>query len=118
MSEGVVALLEPFIDTIIICSMTGLVLVTTGVWHERTPTELSVTGGDSSYVVLNDKGRYTPVEPPAELRVEDGRVVNAKGAFAVRYAWHDVPVQRLYTDEAETKPFSGVLLPAGCWSTT
>ena len=31
--EGIVALLEPFIDTIIICSMTGLVLVTTGAWE-------------------------------------------------------------------------------------
>ena len=30
--EGYVALLEPFIDTIIICSMTGLVVVITGAW--------------------------------------------------------------------------------------
>ena len=32
-SEGVVALLEPFIDTIIICTMTGLALVLTGAWQ-------------------------------------------------------------------------------------
>jgi len=31
--EGVVALLEPFIDTIIVCTMTGLVLVVTGAWE-------------------------------------------------------------------------------------
>ncbi|MBK1834313.1 amino acid carrier protein [Roseibacillus ishigakijimensis] len=31
-SEGVVALLEPFIDTVIICLMTALVIVVTGVW--------------------------------------------------------------------------------------
>jgi len=31
--EGYVALLEPFIDTIVICSMTGLVIVLTGAWH-------------------------------------------------------------------------------------
>lgn len=30
--EGVVALLEPFIDTLIICTMTGLVIVSTGSW--------------------------------------------------------------------------------------
>jgi alanine or glycine:cation symporter, AGCS family len=30
--EGVVALLEPFIDTLIVCSITGLVIVTTGAW--------------------------------------------------------------------------------------
>ena len=31
-SEGVVALLEPFIDTVVICLMTALVIVTTGIW--------------------------------------------------------------------------------------
>ena len=30
--EGIVALLEPFIDTVVICTMTSLVLVITGVW--------------------------------------------------------------------------------------
>ena len=34
-SEGMVAILEPFIDTIIICSLTGLVLLSTGVWNEK-----------------------------------------------------------------------------------
>jgi AGCS family alanine or glycine:cation symporter len=34
-SEGLVALLEPFIDTIIICSLTGLVLLSSGVWSEK-----------------------------------------------------------------------------------
>ncbi|MFY7992846.1 MAG: alanine/glycine:cation symporter family protein [Bacteriovoracaceae bacterium] len=32
--EGVVALLEPFIDTIIICSITALALLATGAWHQ------------------------------------------------------------------------------------
>ncbi len=30
--EGIVALAEPFIDTITICTMTGLVIITTGAW--------------------------------------------------------------------------------------
>lgn len=34
-SEGMVAILEPFIDTIIICSITGLVLLSSGVWSEK-----------------------------------------------------------------------------------
>jgi AGCS family alanine or glycine:cation symporter len=34
-SEGLVAILEPFIDTIIICSLTGLVLLSSGVWNEK-----------------------------------------------------------------------------------
>jgi AGCS family alanine or glycine:cation symporter len=32
--EGLVALLEPFIDTIIVCAMTGLVIVVTGAWND------------------------------------------------------------------------------------
>ena len=32
--EGIVALLEPFIDTIIVCTMTGLVIVVTGAYLE------------------------------------------------------------------------------------
>jgi alanine or glycine:cation symporter, AGCS family len=34
-SEGMVAILEPFIDTILICSLTGLVLLSSGVWNEK-----------------------------------------------------------------------------------
>jgi AGCS family alanine or glycine:cation symporter len=32
--EGMVALLEPFIDTIIVCSTTALVIVVTGTWND------------------------------------------------------------------------------------
>jgi AGCS family alanine or glycine:cation symporter len=34
-SEGMVSLLEPFIDTIIICTLTGLVILSSGVWNEK-----------------------------------------------------------------------------------
>lgn len=34
-SEGMVAILEPFIDTILICTITGLVLLSSGVWNEK-----------------------------------------------------------------------------------
>jgi alanine or glycine:cation symporter, AGCS family len=33
-SEGIVALLEPFIDTVVVCTMTGLVIVITGVYAD------------------------------------------------------------------------------------
>lgn len=32
-SEGIVALLEPFIDTVVVCTLTGLVIVITGVYR-------------------------------------------------------------------------------------
>lgn len=34
-SEGMVAILEPFIDTLVICTITGLVILASGVWSEK-----------------------------------------------------------------------------------
>jgi AGCS family alanine or glycine:cation symporter len=34
-SEGMVSILEPFIDTIIICTLTGLVILSSGVWKDK-----------------------------------------------------------------------------------
>ena len=33
--EGMVSILEPFIDTIVICTITGLVILSSGVWKEK-----------------------------------------------------------------------------------
>ena len=49
-SEGLVALLEPFIDTIIICSLTGLVLLSSGVWNEKFDNQFQ----DTDLIVLAD----------------------------------------------------------------
>jgi len=38
-SEGMVSILEPFIDTIIICTLTGLVILSSGVWTEKFENE-------------------------------------------------------------------------------
>ncbi|MBO0607617.1 alanine/glycine:cation symporter family protein [Myceligenerans salitolerans] len=43
-SEGFVALLEPFIDTVVICTMTALTIVITGVW---------TTGGDDGVALTS-----------------------------------------------------------------
>ncbi|TMP45405.1 sodium:alanine symporter family protein [Pseudoalteromonas citrea] len=37
-SEGMVSILEPFIDTIVICTLTGLVILSSGVWTEKFDT--------------------------------------------------------------------------------
>jgi AGCS family alanine or glycine:cation symporter len=39
--EGIVALLEPFIDTIFICNLTAIVIVLTGVYADPTATDLN-----------------------------------------------------------------------------
>jgi AGCS family alanine or glycine:cation symporter len=49
-SEGLVALLEPFIDTIIICTLTGLVLLSSGVWNEKHENQFQ----DVDLIVLAD----------------------------------------------------------------
>ena len=108
-SEGVVGLVEPFIDTIVIVTMTCLVIIITGVYDERVPSEMTLDGGDLSYVVSSVDG-FEEAEAPAEIQVNDGRQTLGDGQAA--FAWHDLPVQRLYTDEAQTQPFSGTLDPA------
>jgi alanine or glycine:cation symporter, AGCS family len=40
-AEGMVSILEPFIDTLIICTLTGLVILSSGVWKEKFPTQFS-----------------------------------------------------------------------------
>jgi len=45
--EGVVALLEPFIDTVVVCSMTALVIVITGAWNNP----------DAAYVAAREAGQ-------------------------------------------------------------
>jgi AGCS family alanine or glycine:cation symporter len=110
-SEGVVALLEPFIDTLVICTMTGLVIVMTGVWKERVPTEIQFAGaGDLSYVEYSLEGRRATVTPTDDIRIENGmHVVTGPGAPLV--AWHEVELEQLFVDADHTIPFTGVIVP-------
>lgn len=110
-SEGVVALLEPFIDTIVICTMTGLVIVMTGVWNERHPTEIRLSGGDLSYITRSAEGVRSSVMPEGDLVILDGQHAQTEPG-APRLAWHEVEVERLFVDVAQTQPFSGVIQPA------
>ncbi len=51
--EGMVSILEPFIDTIVICTITGLVVLSSGVWMEKFENEFQ--RADMSFVA----GSYT-----------------------------------------------------------
>ncbi len=51
--EGVVAMMGPLIDTLIICTMTGLVILSTGVWHERRDIEVPVNAQSAITVVAS-----------------------------------------------------------------
>ena len=55
--EGMVSILEPFIDTIIICTITGLVILSSGVWKEKFDNEFQ--RADMNFVA----GTYSENEP-------------------------------------------------------
>ncbi|WP_420634472.1 alanine/glycine:cation symporter family protein [Candidatus Palauibacter sp.] len=108
-SEGVVALLEPFIDTIVIVTMTALVVIMTGAWNEQVDTEIALEGGDLSYVVLDEGGSSVPTDPTGTIRYTLGR----PGVTSEPHvAWHEVSVAQLFEDEAHDQPFSGAVDPA------
>jgi alanine or glycine:cation symporter, AGCS family len=56
-SEGMVAILEPFIDTIIICLLTGLAVLCSGVWTEKIQNDFQ----DTDLLVLESK--YDELNP-------------------------------------------------------
>ena len=59
-SEGMVSILEPFIDTIIICTVTGLVILSSGVWTEKfqnkfQPFDTEIVAGNYSDTVAEQR---------------------------------------------------------------
>jgi len=109
-AEGLVALLGPFIDTIIICSMTGLVILITGVLDERISTPMSLSSGEISYLVDSERGPVQTSSIPETIRVEEGRPV-ARAAEA-GFAWHDVRVNDFFVDANQEQPFNGEIRPS------
>lgn len=62
-SEGMVAILEPFIDTIVICTLTGLVILSSGVWTEKLPNRFQST----DMIVMADQYDDTKEEDRSKL---------------------------------------------------
>ena len=56
--QGIVSILEPFIDTIVVCSVTALVILSSGVWTEKFDTTFSKT----DMVILD--GTFSDKENP------------------------------------------------------
>ncbi len=75
--EGLVASLEPFIDTLVICTMTGLVIVMTGAFREK--VEQTFTLGEVTGVTqsVDDTGLQAALSASTagELQVVNGRLV-------------------------------------------
>lgn len=73
--EGLVAMLGPYIDTLLICTLTGLVIVTVGVWKNKKP-EFVLFDEQSAISVMHGEGR---VRINGEIDGQDAYV----GEFAV-----------------------------------
>lgn len=96
-SEGLVAILEPFIDTIIICTLTGLVLLSSGVWNEKIENQFQMVDLeilDSRYSDSNkedvaklsdhlNNGIALPLFT-GDLVIEEGQVQNNLSIFHAR----------------------------------
>jgi AGCS family alanine or glycine:cation symporter len=52
MSEGFVALLEPFIDTVIVCTITALMIVVSGMYTDPTVKSLAETGKGAQITLM------------------------------------------------------------------
>ncbi|MFT2091285.1 alanine/glycine:cation symporter family protein [Paraglaciecola sp. 2405UD69-4] len=91
-SEGMVSILEPFIDTIIICTITGLVILSSGVWKEKhfntfdrsdmhilagTYEESDATDKQSLYAYINDLEGHGVSGYTGEIQVVNGKAVNS-----------------------------------------
>jgi alanine or glycine:cation symporter, AGCS family len=86
-SEGMVAILEPFIDTICICTLTGLVLLSSGIWKDKVDNTFQVTDivileGEYNDAVVEERERLfryidSEIDPPfytGVIQVSNGRI--------------------------------------------
>ncbi len=98
-SEGMVSILEPFIDTIVICTITGLVILSSGVWKEKHQNEferssLHILAGSYEetneqdrlelYKFINDINDHKVEKYNGEIQVISGKAIS-KG-FTIMHA--------------------------------
>ena len=88
--EGLVASLGPFIDTLVICSMTGLVILLSGAWRDKVDSRMTLT-------------EVTAAAPEGTtLTVRDG-------AVGVDLLVLGAPVERARLLDPDGLPWSGAL---------
>lgn len=99
--EGVVAMLEPFIDTILICTMTGLVIVITGVWDQTRDHQVSI--GKTAITLATEAPAGGSPGGAIDIPVADGK------QDVLRFSMHDGPVGEARVVLADGTPFTGTL---------
>lgn len=117
-SEGMVAILEPFIDTIVICTITGLTLLSSGVWNEKHLNEFQVADmeilagnytddTDEGVKVLADHLNGIEKLPLYEgnLLIENGKIRSDVGIIHSRSL-----ASRITVLDDDEEPYNGELL--------
>ncbi len=117
-SEGMVSILEPFIDTIIICTLTGMVILSSGVWTKKyqnnfEPADMKIFAGslqDSNPQDVSSIYHYYN-KIPSDARLYNG-VISVKQGQAVNSGF-TVFNSRSFAEQVlfsrEGKPFNGEL---------
>lgn len=111
--EGVVAMVGPFIDTLVICSLTGLVILTTGVWKERRPETIDIVPQAAITLIRGDAdvGRDASIREDhlvtGQVRIERGE---PQGGRFVRN--HSLVENAVVLTEGGD-PFEGILVADG-----
>ena len=126
--QGVVSILEPFIDTIVVCSVTALVILSSGVWTQKFDTNFSKTDmvilegtysdeknidGDYLYPKqINELNSYVQSldsdvkEFSGELTVQDGNLITQNITILhSRSIAEDVTI----SDQDNSNLFTGIL---------
>ncbi len=83
-SEGMVSILEPFIDTIIICTITGLVILSSGVWNQK---HVNVFDRSDMMIVQGQYSEKVPEDVNALFsylnKIDDSSITKYTGEISV-----------------------------------
>jgi AGCS family alanine or glycine:cation symporter len=115
--EGTVAMLGPYIDTLLICTLTGLVIITVGVWKDKKIDRVPFIS-KSEITVMRESGRVIQngeidedQEFEGTFEIVDGRsdrVIFAKNDATVDHCELQVGGNPFY-GSAEVSPSGGIL---------
>jgi AGCS family alanine or glycine:cation symporter len=70
--EGIVAGLEPFIDTIVVCTFTALIILSTGIWNRAPDVKLDIL---PTAMETDDGWQFSQIEAAGDDWLDDDRVM-------------------------------------------
>lgn len=109
--EGTVAMIGPFLDTLLICTLTGLTILTSGAWKTPYPTDIA---WDSASVVhahaellpggrVQEESHFT-----GEAKIVNGQIEDVRYVFQNGFV--ETPNWVYLTEDGDTIPIDGAVL--------